>query len=178
VSTQRKPPASDERAAAYREHDEQVSRAWKADPEFGNVLNLAITIGVTKPLRDYVEAGKPVPDEQVLVAGESIPTHALVAELLGGHYHQQQEKQGRPHRIASEAPAAEKAERNAAWLVAFAQKGWRKRNGRKRVPRVETDEMIKAAIEEAAKTFGVPVAAISASNVRNVLKNRRVVVRN
>ena len=176
MSTQRKPQTSDERAAAYREHDEQLSKAWKADPEFGNVLNLAISIGVTKPLRDYVEAGKPVPNEQVLVGGESIPMHALVAELLCGLHQLHQQKRGRPHRVASKVPSAEQAERNAAWLVAFAQKDWRKRNARERVPRLETEEMIRAAIKEAAKAFGVPVSTINASNIRNVLKNRRVVV--
>jgi hypothetical protein len=38
--------------------------------------------------------------------------------------------------------------------------------------------MIKVAIEEAAKTFNVPVSAIYESNIRNLLKNRQVVVRN
>ena len=99
------------------------------------------------------------------------------AEVLGDHQ-QQQEQQSAPHRVASGAPAAAQAERNAAWLVAFAQKGWLKRNGRKRVPGVVTNEMIKVAIEEAAKTFKVPVSAIYESNIRNLLKNRRVVVRN
>ena len=46
---------------------------------------------------------------------------AVMAELLGDH-HQQQEQQSRPHRVASGAPAAAQAERNAARLVAFAQK--------------------------------------------------------
>jgi hypothetical protein len=73
---------------------------------------------------------------------------------------------------------AEMRRRHAGWLVAFVQKGWRKRNGRKRVPGVVTNEMIKVAIEEAAKTFKVPVSAIYASNIRNLLKNRQVVVRN
>ena len=80
-------------------------------------------------------------------ASESIPMGVLVADLLGDH-HQQQEQRSRPHRVPSEAPAAAQAERNAAWLVAFAQKGWRKRNGRKRVPGVVTNEMIKVAIQK------------------------------
>ena len=46
------------------------------------------------------------------------------------------------------------------------------------MPGVVTNEMIKVAIEEAAKTFEVPVSAINESNIRNLLKNRRVVVRN
>jgi hypothetical protein len=132
-------------AAAYRESDEEASSAWQADPEFGNALHLAHEMGVTKPLRDFVKAGKSVPHAQVFVAGESIPMRVLVADLLGDH-HQQQEQRSRPHRVPSEAPAAAQAERNAAWLVAFVQKGWRKRNGRKRVPGVVTNEMIKVAI--------------------------------
>jgi hypothetical protein len=35
--------------------------------EFGFALNLAIEVGVTKPLREYVSAGKPVPNETVLM---------------------------------------------------------------------------------------------------------------
>jgi hypothetical protein len=62
--------------------------------------------------------------------------------------------------------------------VAFAQKSWLKRNGRKRVSGVVTNEMIGVAIEEAAKTFNVPVNAIYESNIRNLLKNGQVVVRN
>jgi hypothetical protein len=168
---------SAECAAAYRESDEETSSAWKADPEFGNALHLAYKMGETKPLRDFVKAGKSVPQVHVFVAGESISLRVLVADLLGDH-HQQQEQGSRPRRLASEAPAAEQAERNAAWLVAFAQKSWLKRNGRKRVPGVVTTEMIKVAIEEAAKTFKVPVSAIYESNIRNLLKNRQVVVRN
>jgi hypothetical protein len=99
------------------------------------------------------------------------------AELLGDH-HQQQEQQSRPHRVASGAPAAAQAERNVAWLVAFAQKGWCKSNRRIRVPSVITNKMIIVVIEEAAKTFKVPVSAIYESNIHNLLKNRQVVVRN
>jgi hypothetical protein len=99
------------------------------------------------------------------------------AELLGDH-HQQQEQQSRPHRVASGAPAAAQAERNAARLVAFAQKGWCKSNRRIRVPSVITNKMIMVVIEEAAKTFKVSVSAIYESNIHNLLKNRQVVVRN
>jgi hypothetical protein len=133
-------------------------------------------MGETKPLRDFIKAGKSVPKTHVFVAGESIPMRVLVADLLGDH-RQQQEQRWRRHRIANEAPAAAQAERNAAWLLAFAQKAWLKRNGRKRVPGVVTNEMIKVAIEEAAKTFRAPVSAIYESNIRNLLKNRQIVVR-
>jgi hypothetical protein len=163
-------------AAAYRESDEETGNAWKADPEFGNALHLAYKMGETKPLRDFVKAGESVPEAHVFVAGESIPMRVLVADLLGDH-HQQQERKSRPRRVSSQAPAAAQAERNAAWLVAFAQKSWLKRNGRKRVSGVVTNEMISVAIEEAAKTFNVPVSAIYESNIRNLLKNGQVVVR-
>jgi hypothetical protein len=62
------------------------------------------------------------------------------------------------------------------WLVAFALKDWRERNGRKRVPSDITNEIITAAIIEAARVFNVPETAISESNIRNLLKNRTVVV--
>jgi hypothetical protein len=109
--------------------------------------------------------------------GESIPLPVFVADLLGDHY-QQQEQQSRPHRVASGAPAAAQAERNAARLVAFAQKGWCKSNRRIRVPSVITNKMIMVVIEEVAKTFKVSVSAIYESNIHNLLKNRQVVVRN
>ena len=80
--------------------------------------------------------------------------------------------------MASGAPAAAQAERNAARLVAFAQKGWCKSNRRIRVPSVITNKMIMVVIEEAAKTFKVSVSAIYESNIHNLLKNRQVVVRN
>ena len=60
-------------AAAYRESDEEASSAWQADPEFGNALHLAYQMGETKPLRDFVKAGKSVPQAHVFVAGELIP---------------------------------------------------------------------------------------------------------
>jgi hypothetical protein len=169
-----------ERSAAHRAYDRKSAGAWKADPEFGDALNLAIEIGVTKPLRDYVASGKPIPKEIVSVKDWGCPVpqdvRTLVDELLGNQPQQQPQKQGRLRRIANKARLAEQAERNAAWLVAFAQKDWRKRNACERVPRVETEEMILAAIKEAAKAFGVPVSTINASNIRNVLKNHRVVV--
>jgi hypothetical protein len=79
---------------------------------------------------------------------------------------------------AGQDRAAEQAERNAAWLVAFPQKSWLKRNVRTRVPGIVTTQVIKVVIEEAAKTLMVPVSAIYESNIRNLLKNRQVVVRN
>jgi hypothetical protein len=94
-------------AAAYRDSDEEASSAWQAAPGFGNALHLAYQMGETKPLRDFVKAGGSVPQVHVFVAGEAIPMPILVADLLGDH-HQQEEQRSRPHRVASEAPAAAK----------------------------------------------------------------------
>jgi hypothetical protein len=150
----------------------------KSDSEFGNALYMAYVAGELKLLRDYAAEGKPIPQEHVFVAGETIPMRVLVSELLGNHHRQQQQhnKGGRPHRVANKARDYEQAERNAAWLVAFELKGWRDRNGRKRVPGVKKNELIKAAIKEAAKAFKVPADTINEGNVRAALKNGRVVV--
>lgn len=166
----------DQRTATYREYDERISKAWQSDSDFSNALYTAYVFGDLKLLRDYIAAGKPVPQEHAFVAGKEVPMDFLVAELLG-RQPQQQQKPGRHHRVASKAPAAEQAERNAAWLVAFAQKSWRERNHRKRVPGAEVNKMITAAIAEAAKTFRVPVNTIYESNVRRLLKSGRIVVR-
>jgi hypothetical protein len=167
-----------EQRAAIAEYERQLVHAWQAGPEFGSALNLAITIGVTKPLRDYAAAGKPIPHDTVFVAGKSVPMKVLVAELLGGQALPQSSGGGRPRRVAGEAKQSDQAERNAAWLVAFMQRDWRQRHGRKRVPRIKTNAMIRTAIAEAAKAFKVPVNAIDARNIENLLKTGRVVVRN
>jgi hypothetical protein len=149
----------------------------KGNTEFGDVLHLAYEIGVTKPLRDYVASGEPVPQDVVLTKGRLVEQDmpSLVAELLGSSPQQQQEH-GRPPRVASKAPAPEQAEHNAAWWVAFMLKNWREQNRRERVPRVEKDKMIRAAIEEAAKAFRVPVDTIKESNLRSLLKSGRIAV--
>jgi hypothetical protein len=164
------------RGAALCAYDRESADAWKSDQEFSNALYMAYVAGDLKLLRDYIAAGKTVPEEHAFVAGKVVPMDVLSAELLGCRT-QQQQKPGRHHRVASEAPAVEQAERNAAWLVAFAQKSWRERNCRKRVPGAEVKKMITAAIAEAAKAFHVPVNAIYECNVRNLLKTGRIVVR-
>jgi hypothetical protein len=166
----------DQRTATYREYDERISKAWQSDSDFSNALYMAYVAGELLLLRDYIAAGKPVPQEHTFVAGKIAPMDVLVAKLLG-RQPQQQRKLGRPPRVARQASAAEQAERNAAWLVAFMLKGWRVRTHRKRVPGIEVKKMISAAITEAAKAFGVPLNAINESNVRNLLKSGRVVVR-
>ena len=82
-------------AAAYRKSDEEASSAWQADPEFGNALHLAYQMGETKPLRDFVKAGKSVPQAHVCVPGTSISMRVLVADLLGDHHQQQEQRNGK-----------------------------------------------------------------------------------
>jgi cytochrome P450 len=164
------------RGAALRTYDREIASAWKADQEFSNALYMAYVGGRLQLLRNYCDAGKPIPQDDVSVAGALVPMHIFVAQLLGDQPPQEYETRGRPHRVASAALAAEQAERNAAWLVAFAKKAWCKRNGRKRVPKDLTSQMIRAAIEQGAEAFKVPVDAIRERNVSNVLKNGSIVV--
>jgi hypothetical protein len=178
IIAQKIPNDPTERGAACRDYGERISNAWKGNTEFGDVLHLAYEIGVTKPLRDYVASGKPVPQDIVLIKGRLVEQDmpSLVAELLVSPPQQQQQEHGRPRRVASKAPAPEQAEHNAAWWVAFMLKSWREQNRRERVPRVEKDKMIRAAIEEAAKAFRVPVDTIKESNLRSLLKSGRIAV--
>ena len=69
-------------------------------------------------------------------------------------------RRGRPKRIASGAPLAEQANRNASWLVAFMRREWRVKHGRERVPRDVMDKMVREAVAEAAKAFRVPESQI------------------
>jgi hypothetical protein len=128
-------------------------------------------------LRKYVADGRPVPrDIPVSVGGQVVPMHVLVEQLLGEKPPNEQ-RLGRPPRVACQASAAEQAERNAAWRVAIILEDWRVRTHRKRVPGIAVKETIRAAIKEAVEAFGVPENAISESNVRNLLKSGRIVVR-
>ena len=176
VLAQQRAEEQNEVGEAYRAYDHDAGTLVGSDSEFAFALHLAVEIGVTKPLRDYVASGMPVPLVPVMIKDWPVrDAPALVAELLGQAV-PQQETHGRPFRVAAEAQPAEQAERNAAWLVAFALKDWSERYGQKRVPSDITNEIIAAAIMEAAKAFNVPQSAISASNIRNMLKNRTVVV--
>lgn len=167
-----------EQRAAIAEYEEKQRNAWKSVSEFDNVLHLAISSGELKPLRDYVAAGKPIPDVTANVAGQTRPMKTLVADLLGSQALPQPAGRGRSSRVPSKAPPMEQAERNAAWYVAMLQAGWRRHHGRRRVPPVETKKMIRAAIKEAAAAFKVPAGTISASNIEALLKSGRIVVRN
>ena len=75
------------------------------------------------------------------------------------------QRRGRPKRIASGAPLAEQANRNAWWLVAFMRREWRVKHGRERVPRDVMDKMVREAVAEAAKAFRVPESQIDVESV-------------
>ena len=138
------PTSDDERAAAYREHAEQLSSAWKADPEFGNMLNLAVAIGVTAPLASCLDQ-HPLTDEQRRTLG------AWIRSLS-------RKPPGRPR---GRAPGKVRdAERNVAYLLALFQADWRAQHG-KRVPDSVTKEKITELIELAAANFGVARGKIS-----------------
>lgn len=174
------------KSAAYLEYHEHIGNAWMQDDPHGellNALNFAIQIGETHLLRDYVSAGKPIPQDmpinyRVRPNGSAFtqPLPTLIASLFGSE-HPEIAKQGRPHRVPTAAPLPEKAERNAAWLVACELKNWRECHNRKRVPGVIKNKMIKAAIKVAAKSFDVSVDAIGERNIRNLLQNGSIRVR-
>ena len=75
------------------------------------------------------------------------------------------QRRGRPKRIASGAPLAEQANRNASWLVAFMRREWRVKHGRERAPRDVMDKMVREAVAEAAKAFRVPESQIDVESV-------------
>jgi hypothetical protein len=163
VSARRKvtdePTSDDERAAAYREHAEQLSSAWKADPEFGNMLNLAVAIGVTAPLANYLDQ-HPLTDEQRRTLA------AWIRSLS-------RKPPGRPR---GRAPGKVRdAERNVAYLLALFQADWRAQHG-KRVPDSVTKEKITELIELAAANFGVARGKISEERIRDLLKTGRIKV--
>ena len=89
------------------------------DSEFYAALSLAYEKGVTKPLRDYVASGKPIPQNKVRFKRAPAARNAaeFVDELLGGRGSPLQGR-GRPRRIPSQASPREQAVRNAAWLAA------------------------------------------------------------
>jgi hypothetical protein len=144
---------------------------------FDTALNLALVCGVNRPLREYHEAGKPIPEETVSIGScPSKAMSALVAELLGEGQPVQRRGRGRPSRIAGDAPAAERAERNAAWLTAFILKALRTQTGRERLPGEVTREVISSTTDKAAEEFGVSTDTIKESNILNLLKSGQIVV--
>jgi hypothetical protein len=76
-------------------------------------------------------------------------------------------------------PRKQSATLRGSWHSRRSRRKAGARDGRIRVPSVIiTNKMIMVVIEEAAKTFKVPVSAIYESNIHNLLKNRQLVVSN
>jgi integrase len=155
------------RLSAWQAMVTRAENAHTGDVEFGNALNLAVMVGITKPLLDYI-ASKPLshPSDRAMLAG-------FLRQLLG---RVEMPRKGRPRRQPAKARDTEQAERNAAYLVASDQADWRRQHGRERVPTAETDRMIREARDTAAWVFGVPVSLISEYNIRKARKSGRVVV--
>jgi hypothetical protein len=53
---------ADEREAAYRASVDQLTSAWKENPEFGNAVHEATVLGRTEPLKEYLASDKPLCD--------------------------------------------------------------------------------------------------------------------
>ena len=87
---------SPKQRAAIAEYEEKQRNAWKSVSEFDDLLDLAISCGVLKPLRDYVAAGKAIPDVTVDVAGQISPMKIIVADLLGSQPLPQTKSRGPP----------------------------------------------------------------------------------
>jgi len=145
-----------------------VKKAARADVEFGNVLNLAVMVGKTQPLLDYI-ASKPLsdPDDRAMLSRYMHDLLKRIDEL-------KPRKPGRPARKPDKAQAVERAERNAAILVRSKQAEWRRRHNRKRVPAAETDRLIQEIKREAARALKVPESKVSEDNIRRGLKSGRL----
>jgi hypothetical protein len=156
--------------APYRASVERLTGAWEEENrEFGNALHVAIALERAGPLKEYLASDKPLSrwDRNGLVTFiEWLEKHIPPKPTLG-----------RPERNPQTANKVERAERNAAWLVAFCQAAWRNEHGLERVPGNETNKLIDKAIKEAATAFDVSAELINKDNIRNALKSGRVVVR-
>jgi hypothetical protein len=152
--------------AAYDASVNELTGAWKENPEFGNALHEATVLGRTESLKEYLASDKPL----------SLANRRWLIAFIEGLEQRiaslEPKKVGRPKRKSDVWNAAD-AERNVALVVASDQAAWRKEHGRKRVPRVDTEEMISRRIDQAAKAFVVPVASIKKGNIRNILKAGR-----
>jgi hypothetical protein len=153
--------------AAYSASVDLLTTAWKENPEFGIAIDMATVLGRTEPLKEYLASDKP------LSLANRLGLIAIIEWLEQRIASLEPKKVGRPQRKSDTWNAAT-AERNVALLVASDQAAWRKKNGRKRVPRANTEEMISRRIAEAAKAFGVPGASIKKDNIRNALKAGRL----
>lgn len=154
-------------AAAYDASVNELTRAWKENPEFGNALNEATVVGRTESLKEYLASDKP------LSVANRLGLIAFIEGLEQRIASLEPKEVGRPQR-KSDIWNAATAERSVALLVESDQAAWRKKNGRERVPRAQTEEMINRRIAEAAKDFGVPVASIKKDNILIALKAGRI----
>lgn len=157
MGARRKPsePVTDRRAGlphAYDAYDNEISRAWKEDNvEFGNALNLAVTIKLTAPLAEYVEQHQLTENER---------------RALGGWFRSMsRRRRGQPRH---------QPERDAACLIATWRDDWRDRHGRKRVPAHETAKIKAKAIGLVAKTYGIDKDKISELSIDDLLSTGRV----
>jgi hypothetical protein len=158
---------TDEQEAAYRRSVDELTTAWKENPEFGNAIHVATVLKRTEPLKEYLASDKPLSPQNRL------GLIAIIEQLEQRIASLTTKKVGRPQRKSDPWNAAT-AERNATLLVASYQAAWRKENGRERVPPAKTDEMINRAIADAAKAFGMSVASIGKDNIRIALKAGRI----
>ena len=166
--------ASPELTMALREYDAAVGSAWKGGAPTvtdDDILYCALELVRWKK---ETAAANAEPDDIVDRARE------MVRRRVDGSHEPTlpRRQRGRPRRVAAAARAAEQANRNASWLVAFMMQEWREKHGRERVPGHEINAIVSKAIAEAAREFGVSVSQIDADNVRdNAQKTGRFVVR-
>lgn len=118
-------------AAAYRESDAETASAWREDPEFSNALHLAVLLGDTKPLKNYLCSEKPLSSTNRSALAGYIDL--LVERIQTGT---QKRTRGRPCRIAAKAALAEQAERNAAWRSPSCRKSGESSTARRISPRM------------------------------------------
>ena len=66
---QRRADEQNELGAAYRAYDHDAGTPVRSDSEFDFAFHLAVAIGETRPLRDHVSSGMPVPQYPVMING-------------------------------------------------------------------------------------------------------------
>jgi hypothetical protein len=154
ASSAAKPPkVTDDRAASLQAYDHEISQAWKEEHvEFGNALDLAVTIRITIPLAEYVEQ-HPLTDNERRQLGGWIRS-------LSRH------RAGRPRE--------KQLEREVAYLVMIWQQQWREGERRKHIPADRTDVLFQRAAEQVAKAHGVDKDIINMETARDFWRTGRV----
>ena len=116
VLAQRRAEEQNERGEAYRAYDHDAETPVGSDSKFAFALHLAVEIGVTKPLRDYVASGMPVPLVSVMIKDWPVrDAPALVAELLG---------QAVPQQRRTVAPSGLQPKRSPPSRLSAMRRGW------------------------------------------------------